>query len=370
MSLVITGVGALIFIYSTEYMEHDRDYRRFFAEMNFFVFSMLLLVLAANFVFLIVGWALVGLASYLLIGYYYDKPTAVAAARKAFVINVIGDVGLVLAAFILVRELGTLDFAGVFAGADGPRASGRRRARGVCCCSSAPPPRAPRCPLHTWLADAMEGPTPVSALIHAATMVTAGVYLIVRSHAIFEVAPSASDVVAITGAVTLLLAATVATVQVDIKRVLAWSTVSQIGYMIMAAGLGAYVAAMFHLLTHAFFKALLFLAAGIVIHALAGEQSIDKMGGLRPPPPPGLVRDAGRRAGDHRRPRLLGLLQQGRDPRQRATTTGGLGIVLWRRRYRSAAALTAFYMLRLFIRVFHGPPNPRAATRAHRTRPA
>ncbi len=352
MSLVITGVGALIFIYSTEYMEHDRDYRRFFAEMNFFVFSMLLLVLAANFVFLIVGWALVGLASYLLIGYYYDKPTAVAAARKAFVINVIGDVGLVLAAFILVRELGTLDFAGVFSGAEG-LSRGDAELVGLLLFVGAAAKSA-QVPLHTWLADAMEGPTPVSALIHAATMVTAGVYLIVRSHAIFEVAPSAADVVAITGAVTLLFAATVATVQVDIKRVLAWSTVSQIGYMIMAAGLGAYVAAMFHFLTHAFFKALLFLAAGIVIHALAGEQSIDRMGGL--------VRHL------HLAwfATLVGVLAIIGVPGfsgffskdeilASAYDEGGLGIVLWVVG-TVAAALTAFYMLRLFIRVFHGPP--------------
>ena len=351
MSLVITGVGALIFVYSVEYMDHDRDYRRFFAEMNFFVFAMLLLVLAANFVFLIVGWALVGLASYLLIGYYYDKPTAVAAARKAFVINVIGDVGLVLAAFILVRELGTLDYASVFAGADG-LGRGDAELVGLLLFVGAAAKSA-QVPLHSWLADAMEGPTPVSALIHAATMVTAGVYLIVRCHAIYQAAPSAADVVAITGGVTLLFAATVATVQVDIKRVLAWSTVSQIGYMIMAAGLGAYVAAMFHFLTHAFFKALLFLAAGIVIHALAGEQSMDRMGGLARhlhlawfAMLVGTLAIIGV-------PGFSGFFSKD-EILASAWDEGGLGTVLWVAG-TLAAALTAFYMLRLFVRVFHGP---------------
>ena len=282
MMLVITGVGALIVLYSTEYMAEDRDYRRFFAEMCFFVFAMLLLVEAANFVFLIVGWALVGLASYLLIGFYYDRPSAVAAAKKAFVVNVIGDVGMVLAAFLILRELGTLEYVGVFAGAEEGLGHGTGVSEAVALLLFVgAAAKSAQIPLHTWLPDAMEGPTPVSALIHAATMVTAGVYLIVRTHAIYDLAPIAGDVVAVAGGATLLMAATIALVQEDIKRILAWSTVSQIGYMIMAAGLGIYAAAMFHFLTHAFFKALLFLAVGIVIHALAGEQSIDRMGGLR-----------------------------------------------------------------------------------------
>ena len=282
MMLVITGVGFLIFLYSTEYMDHEGGYRRFFAEMNFFVFSMLLLVEAANFVFLIVGWAFVGLASYLLIGFYYDRPVAVAAAKKAFVINVIGDVGMVIAAFLLVRELGTLDYTEVFATAPDKIASGSGVAVAIALLLFVgAAAKSAQVPLHTWLPDAMEGPTPVSALIHAATMVTAGVYLIARTHVLYELAPVAMDIVAVIGCITLVMAATIAIAQEDIKRVLAWSTVSQIGYMIMAVGLGAYASGMFHFLTHAFFKALLFLAAGIVIHALNGEQSLDRMGGLR-----------------------------------------------------------------------------------------
>ena len=282
MMLVITGIGSLIVLYSTEYMGHDRDYRRFFAEMLFFLFAMLLLVEAANFLFLIVGWALVGLASYLLIGYYYERPSAVAAAKKAFVVNVIGDIGMVIAAFLLIRDLGTLDYGQVFAAAPEGLGQGSGAAEAVALLLFVgAAAKSAQIPLHTWLPDAMEGPTPVSALIHAATMVTAGVYMIVRTNVLYELAPYAGDLVAIVGAATLLMAATIALVQEDIKRVLAWSTVSQIGYMIMAAGLGIYGPSMFHFLTHAFFKALLFLAVGIAIHALVGEQSLDRMGGLR-----------------------------------------------------------------------------------------
>jgi len=354
MMLIITGVGSLILLYSTEYMEHDRDYRRFFAQMNFFVFAMLLLVLSANFIFLIVGWGLVGLASYLLIGYYYDRPSAVRASKKAFVINVIGDVGLVIAAFLLVQELGTLDYAGVFAAAPEGLGQGGITAELVCLlilvgCAA----KSGQVPLHSWLPDAMEGPTPVSALIHAATMVTAGVYLIVRCNVLYELAPHASDVVAVVGGFTLLMAATVATVQSDIKRVLAWSTVSQIGYMIMAAGLGLYSAAMFHLLTHAFFKALLFLTAGIVIHALYGEQLIDRMGGLAR-----YLRGATVLM-------LIGCLAISGVPPfsgfwskdeiiARSWEAGTLGVVLGAVALL-AAGLTAFYMFRMFFRVFLGP---------------
>jgi NADH-quinone oxidoreductase subunit L len=217
MMLVVTGVGSLILLYSTEYMEQERDYRRFFAEMSFFVFSMLLLVEAANFLFLIVGWAFVGLASYLLIGYDYQRPAAVAAAKKAFVVNVIGDVGMVLAAFLLVRELGTLDYRQVFAAAPQGLGNGTGVAEAVALLLFVgAAAKSAQIPLHTWLPDAMEGPTPVSALIHAATMVTAGVYLIVRTHVLYELAPSASDVVAVVGGVTLLVAATIARVLEDI----------------------------------------------------------------------------------------------------------------------------------------------------------
>ena len=280
MLLIITGVGLLIHLFSAEYMQNDRDYRRFFAEMNLFVFSMLLLVLAGNFFFLIVGWGFVGLASYLLIGFWYERPAAVAAAKKAFVMNVIGDAGLVLGALLILRQLGTLDFQQAFANADQLGANSGTALAVCLLLFVGAAAMSAQIPLHTWLPDAMEGPTPVSALIHAATMVTAGVYLIVRCHALFQMSELAGQIIAVIGAATLLMAATVALQQVDIKRVLAWSTVSQIGYMIMAAGLGAYSAAMFHLLMHAFFKACLFLAAGIIIHALHDEQSLNKMGGL------------------------------------------------------------------------------------------
>lgn len=352
MMLVITGVGFLIHLYSTGYMDGNRSYRRFFAEMNFFVFSMLLLVLAANFVFLIVGWAFVGLASYLLIGFDYDRPAAVAAAKKAFVINVIGDIGMVIAAWLILRETGSLDFGAVFAAApDAFANSGVAEAIALLLFVGAAAKSA-QVPLHTWLPDAMEGPTPVSALIHAATMVTAGVYLIVRTHVLYEIAPTASDVVAVIGGITLLMAATIAIAQVDIKRVLAWSTVSQIGYMIMGAGLGAYAGAMFHFLTHAFFKALLFLAAGIVIHALDGEQSLDRMGGLRKhlrfayfAIATGCLAVAGI-------PGLSGFFSKD-EILATALEAGTLGVVLWVVG-TVAAGLTAFYMFRLLFRTFHG----------------
>jgi NADH-quinone oxidoreductase subunit L len=354
MMLIITGVGALIVWYSTEYMAEDRDYRRFFAEMNFFIFAMLLLVLAANFFFLIVGWALVGLASYLLIGYYYDKPSAVAAAKKAFVINVIGDVGLVLGALLIAKTFGTLDYISVFHQAPLRIGGGSFTAEMICLllfvgCAA----KSAQIPLHTWLPDAMEGPTPVSALIHAATMVTAGVYLIVRCNVLFHLAPYVSDYVAVTGAVTLLIAASIAIVQEDIKRVLAWSTVSQIGYMIMAAGLGLYSEAMFHLLMHAFFKALLFLTAGIVIHALAGEQSLNRMGGLHH-----LLKFASIAM-------LIGCLAISGIPPfsgffskdeilSTAMAAGPLGVICGIAGV-IGAGMTAFYMFRMYFRAFSGP---------------
>ena len=354
MMLVITGVGSLIILYSTEYMGHDRDYRRFFAEMSFFLFAMLLLVEAGNFFFLIVGWGLVGLASYLLIGYYYERPSAVAAAKKAFVVNVIGDVGMVLGAFLLVRELGTLDYGEVFATAP----EGLGMDTGVATAVAlllfvGAAAKSAQIPLHTWLPDAMEGPTPVSALIHAATMVTAGVYMIVRCNVLYELAPIAGDVVAVTGAATLLMAATIALVQEDIKRVLAWSTVSQIGYMIMGAGLGVYDGAMFHFLTHAFFKALLFLSVGIAIHALAGEQSLDRMGGLRRhlrlthiAVLVGCLAIAGI-------PPFSGFFSKD-EILATAADAGTLGVICAIVGVLGAG-LTAFYMFRLFFRAFWGP---------------
>src|SRR4249920_2938149 len=279
MMLIVTGVGGLIVWYSMGYMAGDDEERRYFAYMSFFVFSMLMLVQAGNFLLLLVGWGLVGLASYLLIGFWHERPEAVAAAKKAFVMNAFGDATMALAFFVLMWQTGSLNFAASFEGAATlSQTAVNLVALGLLGGAVA---KSAQIPLHTWLPDAMEGPTPVSALIHAATMVTAGVYLIVRAHPIFELAPSISDLAAGLGAITLLVAGLVALVQTDIKRVIAYSTMSQIGYMFLGAGLGAYGNGMFHLMTHAFFKALLFLAAGIVIHALAGEQDMRRMGGLK-----------------------------------------------------------------------------------------
>ncbi|HEX2160654.1 MAG TPA: NADH-quinone oxidoreductase subunit L, partial [Thermoleophilaceae bacterium] len=266
MCLVVTGVSFLIHVYSVAYMESDRSYKRFFAYLNFFVFSMLLLVLAANFVLLIVGWAFVGAASYLLISFWYRRTTATAAGIKAFVINVIGDVGLVIGAFLLFDATGALDYAGVFGQVE--QAFGQNDGQLVAACLLllvGAFAKSAQLPLHTWLPDAMEGPTPVSALIHAATMVTAGVYLIARMHPLFEQAPAAADISAVIGTLTLFVAATIALVASDLKRAIAYSTMSQIGYMILGVSVFAYGAGLFHLMTHAFFKALLFMGAGSVI---------------------------------------------------------------------------------------------------------
>src|SRR4051795_2077974 len=282
MCLTVTGVSMLIHIYSVAYMDSDRGYTRFFSYLNYFVFSMLLLVLASNFVLLIVGWAFVGAASYLLISFWYRRETAVAAGIKAFVMNVIGDVGLVIAAFLLFDKTGALDYAGVFAKAPHVFHPNDGVLIGACLMLLVGAfAKSAQLPLHTWLPDAMEGPTPVSALIHAATMVTAGVYLIARTHPLFELAPTAADISAAIGAITLIFAASVALVVTDLKRIIAYSTISQIGYMVMAVSIAAYGAGMFHLMTHAFFKALMFMSAGSVIAAMGGEQNIDRMSGLR-----------------------------------------------------------------------------------------
>src|SRR5215475_11997696 len=280
MLLVVTGVGALIHLYSVGYMHDDPGYPRYFAYLNLFVFSMTMLVLAGNFLLLYVFWEAVGLCSYLLIGFWYTRPAASQAGKKAFIVNRVGDFGFGLGIMWLWSAVGTLDYHGVFAAIDGIEP---KTATGIAlllfmgaCGKSA------QLPLHTWLPDAMEGPTPVSALIHAATMVTAGVYMVARSHVLFERSGLALTVVLWVGVATALFAATVGLVQTDIKRVLAYSTISQLGYMFAAVGLGAYAAGIFHLVTHAFFKALLFLGAGSVIHALQGEQDLRKMGGLAP----------------------------------------------------------------------------------------
>src|SRR6202453_4590098 len=282
MILVVTGISTMIHLYSISYMEEDRGFARYFAYLNFFVFSMLLLVLAGNFLLLIVGWAFVGAASYLLISFWYRRSTATKAGIKAFVINVVGDVGLVLGTYFIFKHTGTLNFLATFK--EAPHVFQKGEADIVAGCLLllvGAIAKSAQIPLHTWLPDAMEGPTPVSALIHAATMVTAGVYLIARMHVLFELAPAAQDAGAVIGASTLLIAGTIALTQTDIKRVIAYSTMSQIGYMIMGESVGAYAAGMFHLMTHAFFKALLFMGAGSIIGAMGGEQSLEKMGGFR-----------------------------------------------------------------------------------------
>ena len=282
MCLIVTGVSTLIHLYSLAYMDSDRGYARFFSYLNFFVFSMLLLVLAGNFVLLIVGWAFVGFASYALISFWYRRETATKAGMKAFVINVVGDIGLVFAAFFIFRELGTVDFLESFDAARETFTVNEGVVIAICLllCVGAFAKSA-QVPFHTWLPDAMEGPTPVSSLIHAATMVTAGVYLIARCFPLFELAPTAADIAAFTGLATLLIAATIALAVTDLKRIIAYSTMSQIGYMIMGVSIGAYAGGMFMLLAHAFFKALLFMAAGSVIAAMANEQNIDRMRGFR-----------------------------------------------------------------------------------------
>jgi NADH-quinone oxidoreductase subunit L len=280
MMLIVSGVGGLIVWYSMGYMAGDDEERRYFAYMSLFVFAMLLLVQSGNFLLLLVGWGLVGLASYLLIGFWHHRPEAVAAAKKAFVMNAVGDATFALGLVLLVWKVGSLEFFTVFDDVGSLDSTiVNLVALGLLGGAVA---KSAQIPLHTWLPDAMEGPTPVSALIHAATMVTAGVYLLVRASPIFEAAPDVQHLAAWLGALTLLVAGVIALVQWDIKRVIAYSTMSQIGYMFLAAGIGAYGYAIFHLMTHAFFKALLFMSAGLVIHHLDGEQDIRRMGGLKP----------------------------------------------------------------------------------------
>jgi NADH-quinone oxidoreductase subunit L len=279
MMLVVSGVGFLILSYAVGYMHGDAEERRYHAYKALFVFSMLLLVQAGNLLLLLAGWGMVGLSSYLLINFWHQRASAVAAGKKAFVMNAVGDATFALALFLLIQHVGSLDFRVVFAPEAIPEGStvAILIALGLLGGAIA---KSAQVPLHTWLPDAMEGPTPVSALIHAATMVTAGVYLIARTNVLFQLAPSIQDLAAVLGAITIVLAGLIALVQTDIKRVIAYSTMSQIGYMFVGVGLGAYGAGLFHLMTHAFFKALLFMAAGIVIHALSGEQDIRRMGGL------------------------------------------------------------------------------------------
>ncbi len=280
MTLVVTGVGFLIHVYSIGYMAEDERYARFFTLLNLFIFSMLILVLADNFLLLYVGWELVGLCSYLLIGFWFERPSAAEAGKKAFLVTRIGDFGFALGVMLIFATFGTLGYAQVFGQASQVLTTGLATAITLLLFAGAAGKSA-QIPLYVWLPDAMEGPTPVSALIHAATMVTAGVYMVARTHVLFELAPVSMTVVAVIGAATAFFAATIALVQNDIKRVLAYSTISQLGYMFLAVGVGAYASGIFHLTTHAFFKALLFLCAGSVMHGLSGELDMRKMGGLK-----------------------------------------------------------------------------------------
>jgi NADH-quinone oxidoreductase subunit L len=364
MLMVVTGVGFLIHVYSAGYMEDDPGFWRYFSFLNFFIFAMVLLVSADNFLFLLVGWGLVGLASFLLIGFWYQRRSAVAAAQKALVINIIGDFGLMIAIFLIFKHYGTLNYFSSSSGSVG--VFNQVTVGGIPVISTtfislllflACTAKSAQLPLYMWLPDAMEGPTPVSALIHAATMVTAGVYLVARANPLFEVSPTALIVVAVIGGLSALFAATIAVFQLDIKRVLAYSTISQLGYMFMGEGAHDYSAGIFHLTTHAYFKALLFLAAGAVIHSLGGEQDMRKMGGLRyrlkitfwtfligalaisgiPP-----------FAGFWSKDEILSSLLA------HATSGGGtLFYLLWAIGLLTAG-LTAFYMFRLFFGIFAG----------------
>jgi NADH-quinone oxidoreductase subunit L len=359
MALVVSGVSFLIHVYSVAYMAGDRGYRRYFSYLNVFVFSMLLLVLAGNFVLLIVGWAFVGFASYALISFWYRRHTATYAGLKAFVINVIGDVGLVLAAILLQRDTGRLDYTGVFEGAARVYSQNEWVIVAVCLLILVGAfAKSAQIPLHTWLPDAMEGPTPVSALIHAATMVTAGVYLIARTHPLFELAPTAADISAAIGALTIVFAASVALVVTDLKRIIAYSTISQIGYMIMGVSIAAYGAGMFHLMTHAFFKALMFMAAGSVIAAMAGAQDINRMSGLRRALPFTYIAFLIAALALAAFPVMSGYFSKDEILAFAAERGGAYWILYVAGTF--AALLTALYAFRIVFRVFGGEPNEEA----------
>ena len=361
MALVVTGVGFLIHLYSVGYMARDRSYARYFALLNLFTFAMLLLVMASNMLLLFVGWEGVGLCSYLLIGFWFEKPSAAAAGQKAFIVNRIGDAGFLLGILFLFFFVGSTEFRAIDQAVLGGNVS-QGAATLVClllfigaCGKSA------QIPLYVWLPDAMEGPTPVSALIHAATMVTAGVYMVSRLNLLYSLSPAALQVVAAVGAATAVYAASMALVQNDIKRILAYSTISQLGFMFIGCGVGAYAAGMFHLTTHAFFKSLLFLAAGSVLHALSGEQDIRKMGGLRRHLPLtyttfliGAIAIAGV-------PFFSGFFSK--DAILSRAFAGGHTAV-WLAGLL-AAVMTAFYMFRLVLLTFHGRERLDLEARKH-----
>jgi len=356
MLLVVTGVGFLIHVYSVGYMNDDEGYARYFSYLNLFLFFMTVLVLAGNALVMFVGWEGVGLASYLLIGFYFQKKSAADAGKKAFIVNRIGDFGFLIAMFLLVANFGTLTFTEIATklGQD-PGWTGGVVTMITLCLMLGAAGKSAQLPLYIWLPDAMEGPTPVSALIHAATMVTAGVYMVARTHVLFDHSPFALGVVAIVGAATAIFAATIALVQNDIKRVLAYSTISQLGYMFLGCGVAAYSAAIFHLVTHAFFKALLFLAAGSVIHGLGGEQDLRKMGGLWKKLPitfavttVGVLAIAGI-------PPFAGLFSKDAIL-YAAFLQGPNGKLLWFVGVVTAL-LTSFYMFRLWYLAFWGKPR-------------
>jgi NADH-quinone oxidoreductase subunit L len=356
MTLVVTGVGSLIHLYSIGYMHGDERYPRFFAYMNLFLASMLILVLGSNFGVLFVGWELVGLSSYLLISFWFEKPSAAAAGKKAFVVNRIGDFGFIVALMLIFATFGSLGFEQVFENAAELLEEGGTTVTAITLLMLVGAAgKSAQLPLYVWLPDAMEGPTPVSALIHAATMVTAGVYMVARTAVLFELAPFSAGVVATVGALTAIYAATIAIGQRDIKRVLAYSTISQLGYMFMGVGVAAYTAGIFHLMTHAFFKALLFLGAGSVIHAIAGQQDMDKMGGLRKVMPTTFATMTIAWLAISGIPPLSGFWSK--DEILAVTfNKGGWFVVLWAIGLITAG-LTAFYMSRLLFRTFFGEPR-------------
>jgi NADH-quinone oxidoreductase subunit L len=368
MILVVTGVGFLIHVYSIGYMAHDNGYYRFFGYMNLFVFFMLMLVLANNYILLFVGWEGVGLCSYLLIGFYFHRKSAADAGKKAFIMNRVGDAGFILGMLLMMSVLGTVRFTDVNALLRGGQFAPEVAGFGVLSAISllmffGATGKSAQIPLYVWLPDAMEGPTPVSALIHAATMVTAGVYMVARSSALYQLTPSTSMVVAVVGALTAILAATIALVQNDIKRVLAYSTVSQLGYMFLALGVGAYWVAIFHLFTHAFFKALLFLCSGSVIHAMGGEQDMRRMGALKDKIPTthwtmwvGSLAIAGI-------PGLAGFFSK--DEILWQAYSSPLGSKLLWFVGLATAGLTAFYMWRLMNMTFYGKSRVAPAVQKH-----
>lgn len=364
MILVVTGVGFLIHVYSTGYMSHDSGYGRYFAYLNLFTFSMLTLVLANNFLLMFVGWEGVGLCSYLLIGFWFEKKSASDAGKKAFIVNRIGDFGFLLGMFIIFWQTGSLDFRTVNHVAPSVFITGSGLITAACLLLfTGATGKSAQIPLYVWLPDAMEGPTPVSALIHAATMVTAGVYMIARSSVLFVMAPDALMVVAVIGGCTALFAATIGLAQNDIKRVLAYSTVSQLGYMFLACGVASFTAGIFHLMTHAFFKALLFLGAGSVIHAMSNEQDMRKMGGLKNHLPITYRTFLIATLAISGIPGLAGFFSKDEILWKSFSSTHG-HMLLWLIGFVTAG-LTAFYMFRAVYLTFHGSERMDDHTKHH-----